>query len=200
MTAEKNAGPRLVSNDPTDIFNDIEALRKQARPPISKHELLTVITVGRPSPDGYFRVHPDPEMTLPAMLFRLKDDKDGTVYFVPGEMQTHPMLIRRLREVLFVVTYTWPQRQIGLWPVPLGTEGPGVPWWESARAACEIAKTKWTQMSLGEGCYRVSVAEGDLPEPEWPKRSLKELLKAGLRDKIIADEDHPVMRRLRGLA
>jgi hypothetical protein len=186
--------------DPTSIFDDLDALRKQERPIIQKHELLTHVPVGNPSSDGYFRVHPDPAMTLPAKIFRLKDDKDRTVYYVPPHMDEHPLTKTRLRSVLLVATFCWPLRQIGIWPVPLDTEGVGASWWESARTAYENAKERWTQMSAGNGHYVVSVAEGDIPDPEWPDRSFSELLKIGLKDRIIDNDAHPVMRRLRGIA
>jgi len=53
-------------------------------------------------------------------------------------------------------------------------------------------------MSLG--AYRIYRAEGELSDPVWPDRTLSELLEIAFRDRIISTEDHPVIRRLRGLA
>jgi hypothetical protein len=139
-------------------------------------------------------------MTLQAQTFRLKDDKDRAVYYVTPNMQGHPLITARIRSVLLVAIFCWPLRQIGIWPVPLDTEGVGQPWWESARTAYENAMVRWTQMSAGNGHYVVSVAEGDIPDPEWPERSFNELLKIGLKDRIINSDDHAVMKRLRGIA
>jgi hypothetical protein len=200
MTTEPKPGPRLVEPaDPVSLFDDIAALRKQTTPIIRKQELLTNVPVGAPSPDGFFRVNADPEMTLSAHTLRLKDDKDRVSYFVPPFMAGHPLLLKRLRSTLLVVTFSWPLRVIGIWPVPLDTEGPGAPWWETARTAYETAKERWTQLSAGEGHYVVSVAEGDIPDPVWPERTLSELLKAAYKDRIITNDEHVVMRRLRGL-
>jgi hypothetical protein len=186
--------------DPTTIFDDLESLRKQTQPIVQKHELLTSVPVGPPSADCYFRVHPDPAMTLPAKVIRLKDDKDRRVYYVTHHMEGHPLLMARVRRTLLVVTYSWPTRQLGIWPVPMDTEGAGASWWESARSAYECAKTQYTQLAPGGERYIVSVAEGEIPPVEWPNRALSELLKIGLKDRVINNDDHPVMLRLRGIS
>jgi hypothetical protein len=50
------------------------------------------------------------------------------------------------------------------------------------------------------GCYRIYRAEGDIPEPIWPKESFQELLQLAFSGRIIESADHPVVRRLRGLS
>jgi hypothetical protein len=50
------------------------------------------------------------------------------------------------------------------------------------------------------GAYRVFAAEGELPDPAWPGKPLRELVEIAFRDRVIADPEHPVVRRLRGLA
>jgi hypothetical protein len=56
----------VVESDPTSVFDDLAALRKQSRITVSKRALLTNVPVDRPAPDVYFRVNPDPEMMLEA--------------------------------------------------------------------------------------------------------------------------------------
>jgi hypothetical protein len=53
---------------------------------------------------------------------------------------------------------------------------------------------------MGLGGYRIYQAEGALTEPEWPDRTLNEILEIAFRDRIVDSEHHPVVRRLRGLA
>ena len=47
------------------------------------------------------------------------------------------------------------------------------------------------------------MAEGKLDEPDWEKlldgKTFNELLEIAFADKIILDEDHPIVRSLRGL-
>jgi hypothetical protein len=83
-----------------------------------------------------------------------------------------------------------------------GEDNPlGRSWHESARKAAEIAKTDWIRISSdkGLGGYRVRKAEGRLSDPQWPDKSFGELLTIAFADRIIMSEDHPVVRRLRGL-
>jgi hypothetical protein len=197
---EEAKKPRLVEveTDPASVFDDLAALRKQSRLTVTKRELLTVVPVGRPPSDQYFRVNPDPEMMLESTILKMKDGPNDTVYYVVPAMRDHPLLVDRLRWVLLVVTYSWPRRQIGLWPVAIDT-GRGNSWWTSGWAAYEAAKTDWIQMQSGTDRYSVFKAEGELPAPEWPKHTLPDLLKIAFRDTIINHDDVPIMRRLRGL-
>ena len=41
-------------------------------------------------------------------------------------------------------------------------------------------------------------AQGELSEPEWPKKSFKELVEIAFRGRVIDRDDHPVINRLRG--
>ena len=90
-----------------------------------------------------------------------------------------------------------------LWPVPLPDEsGRRNAWAETAREACELAKSAWVRLAadMSLGAYRIYEAEGQLSEPIWPEKTLPELLKLAFKDRIIDSADHPVIRRLRGLS
>jgi hypothetical protein len=52
-------------------------------------------------------------------------------------------------------------------------------------------------MSLG--AYETFVAAATIPDPEWPKRTFKELLRVAFKDRLVADLDHPLVKRPRGL-
>jgi hypothetical protein len=56
-------------------------------------------------------------------------------------------------------------------------------------------------MAWDEGIqdYRVETAENLEIDPAWPSESLSELLKRGFDGKVIDNENHPHVRRLRGL-
>ncbi len=56
-------------------------------------------------------------------------------------------------------------------------------------------------LSAGAGEQRGSrYARAALAEPEWPALLLRELLKLAFAERAIASLDHPVVKRLRGLA
>jgi len=61
--------------------------------------------------------------------------------------------------------------------------------------------TKWVRMKANRdlGAYEIFEAESVMAEPVWPELSFQQLIKTAFRDRIIADINHPVIRRLRGL-
>jgi hypothetical protein len=52
----------------------------------------------------------------------------------------------------------------------------------------------------GLGAYEMFEARGVISEPAWPDASFQDLLRIAFRDRMIDRVDHPVIRRLRGLA
>jgi hypothetical protein len=91
-----------------------------------------------------------------------------------------------------------------IWPLTISSDKSplGRSWHESARKAAEIAKKYWIRITADKslGGYRVRQADGKkLSEPDWPDKSFNELLTTAFADRIIMSEDHPVVRRLRGL-
>jgi hypothetical protein len=73
-----------------------------------------------------------------------------------------------------------------------------------AYRAFELAQQKWTQMVWNEeeSDYAIEIAEGEDMEglqPIWPDKPFNELLKIGFDGKVTDNEDHPYVRRLRGL-
>ena len=95
------------------------------------------------------------------------------------------------------------QGVVFLWPVRLpGPDGKTNEWWRSAREAAELAMTKWVRIkaNMSLGAYEMFTAESVMQDPEWPDLTFAELLRIAFRDRIITSPDHPVVKRLRGLA
>ena len=46
--------------------------------------------------------------------------------------------------------------------------------------------------------YEIFQAEAQLKDPEWPELPFSELLKIAFKGRIIASEDHQIIKRLRG--
>ena len=128
------------------------------------------------------------------------DREEREVFFVAPELWAE--LAGELKPVLLVTAINR-QGVTFLWPVPLPDEGGRRnAWAETAREACELAKTAWVRLTadMSLGAYRIYEAEGQLSEPVWPDKTLPELLKLGFKDRIIDSADHPVIKRLRGLS
>jgi hypothetical protein len=72
--------------------------------------------------------------------------------------------------------------------------------------ACEQAKRLWTQATSrkdeGVEAYKVDAAQDQdaFPDPKWPTQTLDELITSTFGpDRMIESEDHPALRRLRGM-
>jgi len=48
------------------------------------------------------------------------------------------------------------------------------------------------------GAYKITVARGAIPDPEWPNLTFKELLTIAFRDRLVSSLDHPLVRRYLG--
>jgi hypothetical protein len=83
-----------------------------------------------------------------------------------------------------------------------GADGKFDNWGRSALEAAQEAKGRWVRLTanMATGMYDIYVAPADLPPPVWPAMTFKELLRLAFKDKVIADINHPVLRRLRGEA
>jgi hypothetical protein len=185
----------------TKFFADLEAVRlsPEDMADFSAREILTRIPVRRPKRKEFVRCHPDPTRTVAVSL--LFDDGDGEAYFVAPNMRT--ALADDSKSTLLQLAMTHDGTLI-IWPLTIpNDENPrGRSWHESAMIAKELAKRKWIRVfaDRSRDGYRVFEAAGKLPEPEWPKdKTFNELLEIAFADKIIMSEDHPIVRKLRGL-
>jgi hypothetical protein len=199
---KKSERIKLVETAPEDVFNDIEALRKVAVLKVTRRVVQVNVSVGRPSDNSYFRIHPDPGMMLDGSVI-VSDDRRNDYYYVTPAMLDHRTILPRLRKVTLSVTYSWPGGAIGLWPVPMVEEKTRIACWKTSRKAFEIGQKQWVQLLWNSDLtdYDLAIAEGISAEPTWPTDlDFKKLLKLGFADKVIADPDHPYVLRLRGLA
>jgi hypothetical protein len=74
-------------------------------------------------------------------------------------------------------------------------------WHASAREAAKLAETDWVRVvsNMSEGGYSLYRATGSIPDPEWPNKTMAELLKLAFKDgKYIDNEAHPVIKQLYG--
>jgi hypothetical protein len=182
------------------VFDNLEAIRlsPDAAATAGTHEVLRHVPVRKPNRTEFVRVHPDAGMQIATGVFVDREERE--TFFVVPELRVE--LAGEIKPVLLVTAITR-QGVMILWPVPLPDEGGRRnAWAETAREACDLAKTAWVRLApdMSLGAYRIYEAEGQLSEPAWPDKPLSELLKLGFRDRIIDSADHPVIKRLRGLS
>jgi hypothetical protein len=189
--------PATSSRSSSTIFDDLDRLRI-ADPALLGGDIEHLVHIGvrKPKKDGYFRVCPDPAMTMTALVW--VDPDEGDAYFVgPGARE----LLAESGRIVTLMLCQSRQRATFLWPVNSDTRsGSGRSWAESARAAALIGQHKWVKIKgdRPSGCYQVFEAANQAGEPEWPDVTLNKLLTLGFKDRVIASSDHPVVRRLQG--
>jgi hypothetical protein len=161
-------------------------------------KLLMTVPVKRPSPQDFFRVHPAPEYRENFAVIDLKDDRE--------EFLVHPSILPELAsEAVYKTIFTTTNRQgvVSLWPIRLpAPDDRKTEWPRSAREAAELAMTRWVRMkaNMSLGAYEITVAESVMADPVWPELPYAELVRIAFRERIVTTLDHPVIRRLRGLA
>ena len=161
-------------------------------------KLLKTVPVHKPSAQDFVRAHPSADYRMNAPVIELRDDREE--YIVAKELV--PELVGEfVNKTLFTtinrqgVTFLWPVRL----PDP---DGKDFEWWRSMREAANLAMTQWVRIKANKhlGAYEMFVAESVMSEPVWPEVSFRELIKLAFRDRLITQLDHPVIKRLRGLA
>ena len=129
----------------------------------------------------------------------LKEGDQETYLVAPDlwpELSSEPTFSPRL-----LVTSINRQGVLFLWKLRLpGADGRVDDWSRSAMDAANEAKSRWvrTIANMSLGAYELTVASGQVAEPEWPELAFQEIIKIAFRDKMISDWNHPVLRRLRG--
>jgi hypothetical protein len=192
-------GDATRGDQSTSIFENLDRLRLSVDTDASTgtQEILSHIPVRRPNRDEFFRVHPDSAMSLVTLVF---DDKmEREIFLVHPDMRSE--LAGELKSVLLTTAITR-QGVLILWPVALPDEsGRRNAWCDTALEAKEFARTQWTRMfsDMDLRAYRISIAEGELSDPVWPKLSMPQVLKLAFRNRLTDTLDHPVVKRLRGL-
>ena len=154
---------------------------------------LVKVPVRRPSRDQFFRVNPDPAYKLETRII----ESDREVYLVAKPLWDELDDEVQARCLFLYVTTAG---VVALWPARLSDDANG--WNDTALQGAKIAMEKWIRLKSNRdaGCYDIFVANGDLPEPEWPDKTMGEILKMAFEDRYIASMDHDVVRRLQGLA
>ena len=161
-------------------------------------KLLTKVPVQNPDPQSFIRVHKNYRMALAVIVLK----QDNETYLLT------PSIARELPgEFVMVMMHTVITRQgtIFLWPIRLpDADGRINEWHQSAADAAKYAEEHWVRVKSNKAIrgYDLIPVPDDVtvPEPTWPDLSFQELLRIAFRDRLVDRLDHPVIKRLRGIA
>jgi hypothetical protein len=190
------------SDPEVDYFANPEALRLSQSfiETAGVKKLLTTVPVRKPNPQDFNRVNPDPQYRLNGVaLIKLRDDRDEIFVLTP------PIARELTGEFAMATIFTAVNRQevTFLWPVMLpDPQGRPNEWRRSAAEAAEKAMGSWVRVkaNMSLGAYEIFQAQSSMSDPVWPEQSFQELLRIGFRDRLVTSLEHPIVKRLRGLA
>jgi hypothetical protein len=186
-----------AAHDPFDLDN--LRLPQNFSETAGVKKLLRTVPVRKPNKQDFVRVHPDAAYRESFAMVELKEDREE--YLVAGAGLAAELAAEIVNKILFTAINR--QGVVFLWPVRLpGPDGKEMEWHRSARDAAEEATRHWIRVSpnMSLGAYEMIVAEAITSAPNWPEVGFQELIRIAFRDRLITSLDHPVVRRLRGLA
>ena len=188
-TPDAGTAPNPFDPDSLRITGDVNT--------VGAEKLLVRIAVRKPTKQEYFRVRVDPEFRLTCAILEIKDERE--FYLVTPDVL--PALAEDVRHVELRLCLNR-QGVPFVWPVPMpGPDGRPNSWHQSAREAASLAEESWVRMIavMAEGGYSLYRATGSIPDPEWPDKSMAELLALAFKDgKLIDTMDHPIVQQLNG--
>ncbi len=194
---ENNTHKDTPQSTPDSLF-DIESLRisPDYAATLGATKLLATVPCRKPNPQVFIRVRPEEEFRLATAVIEIKEDRE--IY----------LLAPALREVVshewqLKMFYTAITRQgtLFLWPVRMpGSDGRLDTWNQSAHTAADHATRAWVRVQSNRqlGGYDIFRAAGEIPEPEWPDKTMQELVQLAFKNHFIDSLDHPVLQALDG--
>jgi hypothetical protein len=153
----------------------------------------------------FVRLHPDEEnYWSPELCFvevPIKGSKRSSLHLIEEDLAMRFLPSGRIQRFRLALA-TKPHDVFFLCRIP--TRNPDNPWNRDSVAACEQAKTLWTQVTSrkeeGVESYLVQFARDPdvFPTPKWPKQSLSDHIDRTFAGLTISSEDHPGLLRLIG--
>ena len=161
-------------------------------------KLLTAIPVRKPNKQEFIRTHSDPNYRLSGVaIIELREDRETYLVAPQYAEELDPNWFHICNVYLTINR----QQVVSLWPVKLPDPGGRMSGWHTSGVECaEKAMKHWIRVvpNMSLGAYEIHLAENVLTEPEWPDKPFHELLKIGFKGRVIQDQEHPVILRLRG--
>jgi hypothetical protein len=187
-----------VEIDLDDVLGDERAL---------KHDLLEdvppLIEVRVPKRREYFMVHPTMERVTQVVEYTAPQGIGRAYYLVTSNMKRR-LEDEDLKTVRLVVCVSMLDKSLFLWPINEDDAGSENTWNVSSRKHAERARGYWARRvshRKGGGTgYGTKFAPEGHALPEWPAKTMKDLLKEAFIDggMIIDSPEHPVFRELEG--
>lgn len=173
---------------------------------VKTEPLLKTIRTAKPNSTDFFRIRPGEDWTMEFPIFAPKG-KPGTEnekYLVYPEFQQELMERNSLIPVRFYFGIIWGSKILFLSDVGIKTSENGAlnSYNKSRMELYELAKEKWISISANKdlGAYTATEAKSKIPDPIWPVKpaNIGEAIEIAFKDNVIDNENHPILKKLRG--
>src|SRR5215471_4435399 len=195
ITTDSTNGSTAVPSTKTIDFNAIRS--RDFADPADVTTLVARVPVRRPNGHTFVRVHSGQDYRFPVDLIELPDEEE-TYLIYSNEVAA---ALDEVRKPCMLYTAITRQGTVFLWPVKLPRGNKKlVAWHTSATEAAETAMKFWVRINadMEVGAYKITVARGVIPDPEWPNLTFEELLRIAFQDRLVNSLTHPLVRRYLG--
>ena len=153
-------------------------------------------TFGKLNKHRFSRTHPDEAYKFPVLLVEDKDNRE--TYLASPIMAPYLGNNAKPCKLRLSVDNTGTPRLVAE-PMIDPSGRPNL-WNATYLEAIQRAELDWVRIEsdMNTGQYRIILASENLGDPEWPNRSMGEMVEEAFAGKIIRDRDHPFIRQLEG--
>lgn len=194
-TQKNEKAKKEIEKSPLPGFDMSNYVAKPINSNIVIKRKITTILARKPNSQTYFMAHPTLEVLVDVLEW-----KDENILYLVNQKKVGDLFEQTKRVILYVCVNT--KGDPFLFPVPQPDEnGKWNSWHQSASQAILEAKKHWIRIQPNRGIqgYDVIVAEGNLAAPKWPDLDIAQYLSIAFVNNIIDDENHPVVKQLKGL-
>jgi hypothetical protein len=164
---------------------------------------LPILKIG--NVNDFARLHPsESEYWTPELCFvsvPIKGAKRDLLHVIDDDLAVLYLPAKKIKR--FRLALACKPHDVYFWCI-VPSQNLDNPWNADALTACYRGQTHWLQavsrQSEGAEGYEIEFAkdQGAFPQPNWPSRSLDELLEATFKDANIDHDRHPGLLRLIG--
>ena len=157
------------------------------------------LSCGTASGRGFFAVHPDPDMRPLVMLVKPDggDLEDEDWLLVDADVEDDLADVGMMYELVLCRTSNGGHF---LWRLKVEEPGSRMDGYtESAREALEEHVGRWIKLKGDRKARLYEVIKGSpVKTIRWPEFDIDELVRRAFKGRVVASEDHELIRRLRG--
>ncbi len=169
--------------------------KKDFTAPLGKRTQAT-FPIQKPLKSKYVRVHPGKEYRL-ARVLTYTDEDTGEIYYVSPDLELPGSVESRTKLTDLYASQAHDGTNF-IWYVHHSDTS----WFRAAKRAVRAATDNWRRVVARKSAntYDLYDPEDTIPEPDWSTLPpFMEMVESGFEDRLIYSNDHPVLRKLRGM-